>query len=306
VFIAAASRAPRRVPLLAAAVTAVTLPLLVPALALGMARVARAFADLVNLPVHDAATTSASFSWQLNRSVNEDLSAFGPLGVVALGVSLVTVVVYVRGRTDVRRLALALALPVFIVLLGLSSKYNPWLARFLIVPLALTAPLFAALFRRREAAFALTVVAATTVALAHLRNDLKPIEGADVLPWRQTQAQAVALPWLGGLHEAQRQLDRLVPASTCLGALLDRDDPTFLIYGSHFDRHLTFLTVPGEWQRAEREGLKHIIINGGDYQDARGRMKERGWTLRDLSGYWVLATSPVRGDPCPPGATPAG
>ena len=94
-----------------------------------------------------------------------------------------------------------------------------------------------------------------------------------------------------------------MPSSACLGALLTRDDPAYLLYGTDLQRHPTFLTVPGEWQRAVREGLRYIVINAGDYQDARARMRARGWQLERL-GYWVLATSPVPGGPCPPPQSP--
>ena len=123
------------------------------------------------------------------------------------------------------------------------------------------------------------------------------------MPWTMSQADAVDLPWLGGLAEAQRILDRRVSSSECLGALLTRDDPAYLLYGSELQRDITFLTVPGEWQRAEGEGLSYIVINAGDYQDARARMRARGWKLERL-GYWVLATSPVPGRPCPPPQSP--
>jgi hypothetical protein len=294
--VASWERSPPRA--VAAAAAAVALPLLSPALVIGFAGASRLVAEAVSLPLNDERNTSAPFSWQVNRSVNEDISGFGPLGLLLLAASVAGIVA-LRRTSDRRRIVLALALPLSIVGVALTAKYNPWLSRFLLVPVALTAPLLAGVFRRREAALAIAVVAAVSVGLAHARNTLKPLEGADRMPWTLTQAEAVDLPWLGGLAEAQRKLDERLPSSECLGALLDRDDPTYLLYGGDRQRHLTFLTAPGEWQRAVREGLGNIVVNAGDYQDARARMRARGWKLERL-GYWVLATSPVPGGICPP------
>ena len=290
----------RRATALTAAAAA--LPLLAPALVLGLAAVSHGVAKGVRLPVNEEGNTSVAFSWQVNRDVNEDVSAFGPLGLLLLAASFATIVA-ARRTGDRRRLVLALAVPLTIIGIALTAKYNPWLSRFLLVPVALTAPLLAGFFRRRDAALAIAVVAACTVGLTHARNIHKPVEDARQMPWTMSQADAVDLPWLRGLADAQRMLGRRVPSSACLGALLDRDDPTYLLFGTDLQRHLTFLTVPGEWQRAVREGLGYIVINAGDYQDARARMRAQGWQLERL-GYWVLATSPVPGGPCPPPQSP--
>jgi hypothetical protein len=177
-------------------------------------------------------------------------------------------------------------------------KYSPWLSRFLLAPLAITVPLLGVVFRRRDAGLVIALVAALTVGLAHTRNIFRPLEG-DVLPWRMTQAQAVDLPWLTSVAVSDRALDRLAPGSACIGALVGRDDPSYLLYGDGLRRHVTFLTVPGEWQRAEREGMSQIVFDAGDYQDARGRLKERGWKLEHI-GYWLFATNPRAPERCTP------
>ena len=80
-----------------------------------------------------------------------------------LGTPLLTIGLYVARRVDLRFLALALALPVFVVLMALELAYNPFLTRFLIVPALLTAPLFGIVLRSRAAAAALLVVAMVAV-----------------------------------------------------------------------------------------------------------------------------------------------
>jgi hypothetical protein len=288
--------APRAV---VAGALAVSLPLLLPLLTLVLAAASHGVAEAARLPIDRAANTSASFSWEVSRTVNEDESAFGPIGLLAAGACVVALATAVRRRAGVRELGLALALPLSILGIGLTANYSPWLSRFLLVPLALTAPLLAPLLRRSTTGPGIAAVAAVTIVLAHTQNVLKPLEPGTSAPWTMSQADAVDLPWLAELGNAQRALDRLVPTSTCVGALIDSDDPAFLLYGDRLQRRVTFLTVPGEWQRAEREGLSHIVVNAGDYQDARARMRAQGWKL-DRLGYWILATSPIPGEPCPP------
>ena len=136
----------RRATALTAAAAA--LPLLAPALVLGLATVSHGVAKGVRLPVNEEGNTSAHFTWQVNRDVNEDFSGFGPLGLLLLAASFATIVA-ARRTGDRRRLVLALALPLTITGIALTAKYNPWLSRFLLVPVAVTAPLLAAFFRRR-------------------------------------------------------------------------------------------------------------------------------------------------------------
>ena len=122
----------------------VATPLLAPALVIAAGAVIAFLTRIAHIPVHDATLFGG-----LNRDAHEDYSAFGPLGaVLLLAVPVLTVGAYRAGKVDLRHLALALALPVFLVLLVLQAKYNPFLTRFLLVPAALTAPLFGPLLPR--------------------------------------------------------------------------------------------------------------------------------------------------------------
>jgi len=277
----------------------VALALLAPVLVLPAAAVAHGIARLVHLPVDGASTTSGPFSWKVNRGANEDFSAFGPLGLGILVTSVVAAVLAWRRGRQLERLALAAALPLFVVVLALSAKYNPWLSRFLIVPVALTMPLLASWFRRREVAVAVVLVAATALVLAHVRNQVKPIEGASTLPWAQTRAEAVGQPWRKGVAEGVAGLDRLIPSSACIGALVDSDDPTYLLYGQTLRRRIVYLRVPDEERQADDAALTTIVVKTTDYQDAQKRMRAAGWRLRPLSGYFTLAYRPSRTDAAP-------
>ena len=273
-------------------VSAVGAPFLVPVIALGVAWFLHHAANLVHLPVHDEVTTSSPFSWTVNWTANEDFSAFGPLGIAVVATSVVLTVVLWRRRDRLDRLVLALALPFFIVVLALSSKYNPWLSRFLIAPLALTVPLLATWFRRREAAIGVVAVACTALVVVHLRNQLKPIESAATPPWELTQVSAVDFPWINGVAPAIAALERRVPADACVGALLDPDDPTYLLYGRKLKRRLAYLKVPDEEKQADERSLTTILVKTNDYQDAQNRMRANGWTLHPLSIALTVANRP--------------
>jgi hypothetical protein len=199
-----------------------------------------------------------------------------------------------RRRSAGGSLALGLALPLFVVVLALSSKYNPWLSRFLLVPTALALPLTAAWFRRRELAVGVVVVASVALVMAHVRNQLKPIEGAVIEPWAASQVQAVDRPWLAGVASGISELNLLVPASGCLGALVDSDDPTFLLYGPRLDRKLVFLTGGDEQRQADAAGLSAIVVKATDFQDPQKRFTANGWQLTNLSTYFTLARRPSR------------
>jgi hypothetical protein len=276
------------------------LVLLSPVIVLGTALLLRELAAIVDLPVNAPASTSSPFTWDVSRGVTEDYSAFGPLvGIGLLALVSGGVVAAARRKIDPQHVALAFAFPVFVVLLALTAKYNPWISRFMIIPLVLTMPLCAAAFRHRTPALAIVAVAALTVGLAHLRNVLKPIEGSTRPPWKLTQVDALSHPFLPAAGVAAEQLEQIVPSSATIGALLDADDPSYLLYGPALSRRVTYLPIPNESEVIDRDGIDRIVIHTGDYGDASTRLRDRGWTFQPLGTYWTLAMRPQRTPPSP-------
>jgi hypothetical protein len=198
-----------------------------------------------------------------------------------------------RRRTDPARVILAAALPIFVVLLALTSKYNLWLSRFLLVPAALAAPLLAVLGRRRLPAFAIAVVAVLQLALVHVHNQQKPLTGTHPAPWKATQQQALLSTYRPGFAEAVTHLERL-PNSTCLGAVLRSDDPGFLLFGSRLQHHVEFLSARGAVAAARIQGLSMVVV--GDFAETRRAFKAAGWTSRVLGdspdAHWALVIAP--------------
>lgn len=257
----------------------VGLPLCAPLIALGV----------THIPAGDP-------PW-VGRSANEDYSAFGPLGMFALVIAPLAVLVG-AGRRDRRQLALALALPSYLILLALYAKYNIWITRFLIVPAVLTAPLFPRLFANRAASAALLAVGTVTVALTLTHDASKPLQGAYGYSWQLDQAQAIAE---GSAQPTDRLVGaavvayaRLVPAKACVGAVLDPDEPAFLLYGHSLSHHVVYLPSLAALQQAYASGLSYVVISTGANAPVANQFSSAGWALKPLGGYWTLAVAPRR------------
>jgi hypothetical protein len=274
---------------------AFALPLLAPTLVAGLAVLLQSDRGRALLHVIS--------SDRVNVRANEDLSAFGPLGLVLLGASVATVAAPFKGSRDIRRVALGFSLPLFLTFLAFTSKYNPWLARFLIVPAALTAPLLAALFRKKAATLAIVLVAAATLGLALSRNQLKPLDRSVTRPWQLTEVAAVKLTWKPEAGTALARLDALVAGRACLGAVIGVDEPSYLLFGPRLERPVTFLPRERAPEAAERAGVPYVVIGGSDVAPLADGFKAGGWRLHALAArnghpgkpYWTLAINPRGG-----------
>ncbi len=139
----------------------------------------------------------------LTRRVNEDFSAFGPLGARSSSACRCSAsLAYARRWARVEVLVVAAAVPVFVTLLVLQARWNEFLTRFLLVPVVLAAPLLAVLFRSRLVGAAFSVVAVLVAAVTILHVQSKPFH---LRPWSFTQAQgARGRPGPRGSRRADR------------------------------------------------------------------------------------------------------
>jgi glycosyl transferase family 87 len=267
------------------------LPLLAPALALGLAGAIQLLVRLVHLPINPPATTSQTFFWTVNRLASEDFAGYGPLGIVLLAVIVVTIVAVLRRRADARHLALSLALPMFLMLVVMEVRYYDFLTRFLLVPVALTTPLAAVFFRRAGAGAAILVVAAITVTLALDRDLVKPFNSAYGHPWQLSLSNAVRLNWKPAAGEALGELDQDA-GDAAVGAVLGRDEPSYLLFGETRNRRVTFLPpLPEHAVRAAKAAqLPFVVV--GDVPGIADAFVRAGWRLQSLGIYWTLAIAP--------------
>ncbi len=231
------------------------------------------------------------------RFSSSDYSALGPLGIVAvLAASLIAAIAYLRRRADARHLALACALPCFLVLISATTSWTPLLIRFFGVPVALAAPLLAWLFRGRATTAAYAAVAAVTAALTVTHDQAKPLSSPYGYgrPWNLSQQLALSTNSRGEQAAEVVGLDRAVP-SGCLGAIVGESDPTYFLYGSHFQRHVIYLPLGNPVTPAVELGLSKVVVNS-DLEHSANEFVKDGWMLRPIGGKWLLAARQV-----PPG-----
>jgi hypothetical protein len=234
----------------------------------------------------------------VTRSANEDLSGFGPLGPALLIGAPLAVALSARARgADRRRVALALALPVYILLLALTAKYNIWITRFLIVPVVLTAPLFGGIFRSRLAALAAIAVAGATVGLTLADDANKKVDGRFGRPWNLSQVQALeefaAQPTGRIVAASLAAYDRLVPPRACVGAVLDPDEPAYLLWGPNLRHKVFFLPSLTALTSAYASDLGYVVISTGVNAPVSKQFADDGWAVKPLGTYWQLAVAPA-------------
>ena len=233
------------------------------------------------------------------RIANANYSAFGPVGIVALlAATALTIWNYVRRRADMRHLALASALPSFLILMSLQTTWNPFLVRFLLVPTVLAAPLLAGLFRSGATTAAYLAVAAITVGLTITHDQAKPLENAYGRPWQLSQVQALEVnrnPYQVPIAEALAAFDKLVPPHACVGAVLDAWEPSYLFFGRKLQHHVTYLSVDDALAAAFRDALGYVVITTGTNRGAADTFEQAGWRVQPLGGLWLLASAPHAG-----------
>lgn len=276
-------------------VLAVAIPLLAPALVLGIAPVLAWITRIAHVPVHDAV-----YGFALNRDANEDHSAFGAIGaLVLIGAPILA---FSARRRDHRQLALALALPSFLILVGFYAKYNIWLTRFLLVPAALTAPLFGRFLRGRAATAAVLVVAAATVALALVDDSSKPFDGLAGHPWQLSQPEALrenpASVTGQRVSVALIAYERRVPATACVGAVLDPDEWSYPLWGPRLQHRVFFLPSLAAVSTAVQENLDYVVVSSGVNAPVAGLFKAAGWKTELLGDFWTLAFAPHPNGSC--------
>ena len=239
---------------------------------------------------------------EYGRIANEDYSAYGPVGIVALlAAAALTIRAYVARRVDTRHLALAAALPVFLIFISLESTWHPFLIRFFLLPAVLAAPVLARLFRNRVATAAYAAVAVISIAVTLGHDQPKPFSNPYGFgrPWNLTQVTALATNSDAYIGAALTDYHKLVPEHACVGAVLDTNEPSYLLYGPHLQHHVVFLSSTGALVTAIRAGIFYVVITTGPDAGVADSFKAAGWRIRPLAHFWLLASDPHAGaDTC--------
>jgi len=287
----------------------VALPLLAPLLVIGAGGVISWVSGKWGFPIRQPGGLVDQLFETLNkeytRMSHHSFSAFGPIGIVTLVAAIVlTVYDSVARRLDMRRLALASALPLFLVLVALTTFWNPFLVRFFVVPAVLTAPLAGRLLGNRMTYAAYAVAASLAIGLTITHDQTKPLESAYGYgyAWNLDQQQALSENSRPEVAESLDAIDKALPADACVGAVLDVWEPSYLLYGPHLERHVVYLPVDGAASRAAADRLPYAVITTGDNGWAVDGFEQAGWRVEQLPGIWRLAVAPYASkvhDSCP-------
>ena len=169
---------------------------------------------------------------------------------------VLTVRRWAHGHASRLELSLAAAVPLYLLTLAAANTYNQFLGRFLITPVALTAPLFATVLNYRRYAAVVGAVAMLTLATSLLFDHAKP-SGFFGTPsiWGMTraEAQSVQRPAMRPVLEA---LDRRVPPNARVGYVLGSDDWDYPLYGRRLTRRLVKLDPHQHIRRGDKRGTR--------------------------------------------------
>jgi len=292
----------------------VALPLVAPLLVVGGAALVAIVARLWGFPIRGPGGILGPLNDNLGRPytrlANEDYSAYGPIGIVALAAaSTVSAAAFVRHRADARHVVLASTLPLFLIGISLGSTWHVFLIRFFLLPAALAAPLLARLFHGRLTTAAYLVAATVTIALTLTHDEPKPLDNPNGYgaPWSLTQANALSTNSDGGWAVALTNYQAFVPPHACVGAILQTDEPSYLLFGAHFEHRVFYLATIPAMLEAERRGLSYVVFSAesprwGSWDTTV--FEANGWTVRPLNLAWSLATRPRPGrDGCSPASS---
>ena len=287
----------------AADAAGVALPFVAPLLVIGGAGAIAWVAGKWGFPLRGSNGILTPLEENLNeeygRISNEDYSAFGPVGIVALiAATVLAVVAYVTRRADVRQLALACAIPSFLVLVALDTVWNPFLIRFFLVPAVLAAPLLAWLFSSRLVTVAFVVAAGLTVGLTITKDQTKPLDNpyGHGRPWNLTQENSIGVNANPTFAVAAGLLPQYLPAHACVGAIDDVWEPTYLLFGPGLQHRVTYLPRDASAvAQAAETGLSYVAISSGTYASVADSFAAAGWKLQPIGG-WILASHPKAGD----------
>ena len=232
------------------------------------------------------------------RISNENYSTLGPLGIIALlAAAAVAVYSYARRRVDARHLALAFAIPLFLVLMALEASFSIWIGRFVVGPAVLTAPLLAGLMRAPAARAAYLAVALIVVGLTLAHNQARPLLNPYGYgpPWDLTLSKALSTNSRPDYASAVTAYHAIVPPTACVGGVLGDNEPAYYLYGPTFQHRVFYLSSDAAVLEAVHDNLFYVVISTGPNAPTANLFQAAGWKIQPLGTYWQLASFPHDG-----------
>jgi hypothetical protein len=280
------------------------LPFLAPVLVLAGAAVVAWGAGVWGFPIRGPNGFINGLNENLNetygRISNEDYSAYGPVGIVGLLAAIVlTVRAFVRRRADMRHLALASALPVFLVLVALSSVWVPFLIRYFLLPAVLTAPLLGYVVTSRTVAAAWLAVAAIAIGFTITNDQPKPLTNPYGFgrPWNLTLANGLRTNSDASWAQVVDNYKADVPHGACVGVMPWTNEPVDLLYGQDLDHPVLFLPFPDPLGAARAHVLSYVVVSSelALAPAINAQFEAAGWQKRSLGADWTLYSVPHAG-----------
>lgn len=166
-----------------------------------------------------------------------------------------------------------MAPPTWFVLVALSLSYNPWLGRFFIFPVALSAALWGRLLRWSPAAWGMAVLAGVTTVLTLVHYVEKPsglrlLDRADVgSVWtmERWQVQSLHDPPLAPLLQF---FEEDVPPKDSVALAFGDNGFGYPYFGPHLDRHVVIVPfgssardLRADWLVANPDRAREIDIS---------------------------------------------
>jgi hypothetical protein len=177
-------------------------------------------------------------------TASDTASWFGPVGFL-LGAAAAVGVIACARRAFVSRVAAVLAFAplAWLILVALNLTYNPWLGRFFIFPVALSAALWGLALRSRACAWGLVALASTTVFLSLVHYVEKPsglrlldrAHASSVWRMQRWQVQSQHDPAIGPVL---RYFEQDVPRKTTVALALGDNNFGYPVFGPNLERHV--------------------------------------------------------------------
>jgi hypothetical protein len=254
---------------LAAAVVAAPLVLLFVSEHLGHPALVRLY-DALGRPKGYLAAGDATAASPTTAS--DTASWYGPAGLL-LSIASGIAAVRLRRRRSLpdQKLITALAPLAWFVLVALTLTYNPWLGRFFVFPIALSAAHWGFALRWRSTSWAIAALAVITLGLSIVHYTEKPsgLQLLDRSPgstsvWtmERWQVQSQHDPAIGPVF---RFLDHDIPRKSSITLALSANDFGYPAFGPHLDRRVVLVPFGSSarefetgWLLASRERAPEI------------------------------------------------
>ena len=178
-------------------------------------------------------------------TASDTASWYGPAGLLLVTTTGIAALSFARRKSIAApNLVCALAPLGMFTLVALTLTYNPWLGRFFIFPVALSASLWGLALRSKGTAWATAALAGVTLVLSLVHYAEKPsglrlldrsAPSTSVWTMKRWQVQSQHDPAIGPVF---RFLDQDVPRRASIGLALGANDFGYPAFGPHLDRRV--------------------------------------------------------------------